>query len=184
MPDESSAPETVGADRPADEKFTWSAAMVVEQEEDEADGDGPEPEARDQSVENEDVEKEDVEKEEVAGESLELDLAAQELAEAEGQSPAAVSDEPPRAASSDRAVELESEHWRERAIVWRERAVAAELVAKMLQRNLDDLRANLEDLRRKVEAAAAADAERTAAIASSESPWRRFVRDMYDKYLR
>jgi hypothetical protein len=179
MPDESSASETVGADRPADEKFIWSAAMVAEHEVDEADGDGPGPEGHDESVENEEVEKE-----EVAGESLELDLAAQELAEAEGQSPAAVSDEPPRAPSSDRAVELESEHWRERAIVWRERAVAAELVAKMLQRNLDDLRANLEDLRRKVEAAAAADAERTAAIASSESPWRRFVRDMYDKYLR
>jgi hypothetical protein len=170
MPDESSASETVGADRPADEKFIWSAATVVEHEVDEAEADTPE---RDESVENEDV----------AGENLELDLAAQELAEVEGQSPTAAPDDPPRTPSSDRAVELESEHWRERAIVWRERAVAAELVAKMLQRNLDDLRANLEDLRRKVEAAAA-DAERTAAIASSESPWRRFVRDMYDKYLR
>jgi len=177
MPDESSASEAVGADRPADEKFIWSAAIVVEHEVDEADADAPEPEARDQSVEHAEMENG-----EVAGESLELDFAAQDLAEAEGQSPAAVSDEPPHAPTSDRAVELESEHWRERAIVWRERAVAAELVAKMLQRNLDDLRANLEDLRRKVEAAAA-DAERTAAIASSESPWRRFVRDMYDKYL-
>jgi hypothetical protein len=75
-------------------------------------------------------------------------------------------------------------HWRERAVIWRERALAAELVAKMLQRNLDDLRANLEDLRLEVEAAtAAAPARREAAITSSEPPWRRFVRDLYDKYL-
>ena len=86
--------------------------------------------------------------------------------------------------SSDRAHGLEAEHWRERAIVWRERAMAAELVAKMLQRNLDDLRANLEDLREEVEALSTAEAERTAAIASSEPPWRRFVRDIYDKYVR
>jgi hypothetical protein len=34
-----------------------------------------------------------------------------------------------------------------------------------------------------LEAAAAADAARTAAIASAETPWRRFARDMYDRYL-
>jgi hypothetical protein len=108
-------------------------------------------------------------------ENLELDLSARARAETNGESPT--------------ARDLEREHWRERAVVWRERAMAAELVAKMLQRNLDDLRANLEDLRRKVEvaeaaeAADAADAKRRPAIASSEPPWQRFVRDLYDKYL-
>jgi hypothetical protein len=170
MPDESSASEMVGADRPGDDSFTWSAATAVENRVGEAAAVAPERDER-------------VEIEEVVGESLQLDLAAQELAETNGDSPAAPPDDQMVAPSSDRAVELESEHWRERAIVWRERAMAAELVAKMLQRNLDDLRANLEDLRLKVEAAAAADAERTAAITSSETPWRRFVRDMYDKYL-
>jgi hypothetical protein len=111
----------------------------------------------------------------------ELDLAAHELAETNGVLAAAPADRD-RTPSSERGATLESEHWRERAIVWRERAMGAELVAKMLQRNLDDLRANLEDLRRKIDAAAA-DAERTAAIASSEPPWRRFVRDVYDKYF-
>jgi hypothetical protein len=167
MPDESSVSETVGAGRSADERFTWSA-MVIENGLDVA----PEP---DEPVER-------VEPEEVVSESLELDLAGQELAETKVDVTAASPDDEPLAPSSDRAVELEGEHWRERAIVWRERAMAAELVAKMLQRNLDDLRANLEDLRLKVEAAAA-DAERAAAIASSESPWRRFAREMYGKYL-
>jgi hypothetical protein len=169
MSDESSASETVGAGRAGDERFTWSPAMVLENGVGEAADRAPEPDGR-------------VQPEEVISESLELDLAAQELAETNDDSPADSPDDQPLARSSDRAVELEGEHWRERAIVWRERAMAAELVAKMLQRNLDDLRANLEDLRLKVEAAAA-DAERTAAIASSESPWRRFAREMYGKYL-
>ena len=104
------------------------------------------------------------------------------MAETNGDSPAAPPDDQVVAPSSDRAVELESEHWRECAVLWRERAMAAELVAKMLQRNLDDLRANLEDLRVKVEAAAA-DRKRATAIASSEIPWRRFVREMFNKYL-
>ncbi len=111
-------------------------------------------------------------------ENLELDLAARERAEKNGDSPTAP--------SSDRALDLEHDHWRERAVVWRERAMAAELVAKMLQRNLDDLRANLEDLRRKMEAADAADAadaKRHPTIESSEPPWQRFVRNLYDKYL-
>ena len=108
-------------------------------------------------------------------ENLELDLAARERAETNGDAPM----EP----SSDRGLDLEADHWRERAVVWRERAMAAELVAKMLQRNLDDLRANVEDLRRKLEAVEAADAKRHPEIASSEPPWQRFVRDLYDKYL-
>jgi hypothetical protein len=106
----------------------------------------------------------------VLSESLEVD-PAEESADTNGETPAVP--------SSDRAAELASDHWRERAIVWRERAMAAELVAKMLQRNLDDVRANLEDLRVKLEA----DAARSAAITSSEAPWRRFARDLYDKYL-
>jgi hypothetical protein len=85
--------------------------------------------------------------------------------------------------SSGRAAELEHEHWRERAVIWRERAMAAELVVKMLQRNLDDLRANVEDLRLKVERAEAAEARRAAAIESSTSPWKRLVRDLYEKYI-
>jgi hypothetical protein len=174
MPDESSVSETVGAGRASDERFTWSA-MVIENGLGEAPDVAPEPDEPVERVER-------VEPEEVVSESLELDLAGQELAETKVDVTAASPDDEPLAPSSDRAVELESEHWRERAIVWRERAMAAELVAKMLQRNLDDLRANLEDLRLKVEAAAA-DAERTAAIASSESPWRRFAREMYGKYL-
>jgi hypothetical protein len=153
MPDESSASESVGADRPGDQPFTWSAAKVVEN------GVGDENEG-----------------DAVTGEGVQLDLATQD--------PSAFNGDVPAAPSSDRAAELESEHWRERAIVWRERAMAAELVAKMLQRNLDDVRANLEDLRGKVDAAEAAEAERTAAIAAAETPWRRFARDMYDKYLR
>lgn len=100
-----------------------------------------------------------------------------------GDSPAATPDDQMVAPASARAVELESEHWRQRAIVWRERAMAAELVAKTLQRNLDDLRANLEDLRSQVELPSVDDAPRAAAIAGSEPPWRRFVRDLYDKYL-
>ncbi len=169
-PDESSASETVAADRPGDGSFTWSAAMAVEDEVGKAGAIAPERDER-------------VVIEEVVGESCQLDLAAQELAETNGDSPTAPPDDQMVAPSSDRAVELESEHWRERAIVWRERAMAAELVAKMLQRNLDDLRANLEDLRPKVEAATPGDAERSAAIASSANPWRRFVRDIYDKYI-
>jgi hypothetical protein len=164
MPDETIGSEKVEADRRADERFVWSAATVVQT----APGDRAavmdEPDGGDEGVE--------------------LDLAAQELDETTGDSPAEhPGDEPPSSPSSDRAVALESDHWRERAIVWRERAMAAELVAKMLQRNLDDLRAHVDDLHVKVEAVAAADAERRAAIASSEPPWRRFARDMYHKYV-
>jgi hypothetical protein len=172
MPDESSASEMVGGGRPPEETFDWSAAM------DEigaarAAAIAPEADERQQGI--------DREEQEVVGESLELDLAAQERAETTG-APAGPRDDQPPATSSDRGFELERAHWRERAVVWRERAMAAELVAKMLQRNLDDLRANVEDLRQKVEAAAAAD-QRRALMVSSESPWRRFARDMYDKYL-
>jgi hypothetical protein len=166
MSDESGAFETTGAGRPPAERFTWSAALIDENGSGEAAVATPEPVA-----------------EPAADESLELDLAGQELAETTADVAAPVDADQPLAPSSDRAVELEHEHWRERAIVWRERAMAAELVAKMLQRNLDDLRTNLEDLRLKVEAAAEADAARTAAITSSQTPWRRFARDMYDKYL-
>ena len=170
MPDESSASDTVATDRPGDDSLTRSAAIADENGVDEAVAIALERDER-------------VVIEEVVGESFPLDLAAQEFAETNGDSPAAPPDDQMVAPSSDRAVELESEHWRERAIVWRERAMAAELVAKMLQRNLDDLRANLEDLRLKAEAATPGNEERTAAIASSENPWRRFVRDVYDKYL-
>jgi len=84
------------------------------------------------------------------------------------------------------AAQLESDHWRERAVLWRERALAAELVVKMLQRNLDDLRGNLADLRREAEQwARPQELESTWHRSESEiSPWRRFVRDLYDKYLR
>jgi hypothetical protein len=88
---------------------------------------------------------------------------------------------------SDRAAELADDHWRERAIVWRERALAAELVSRVLQRNLDDLRANLDDLRR--EAEAVKDAQQLSlqhgtVSPTSLSPWRQYLRDLYDKYLR
>ena len=119
----------------------------------------------------------------LAGTNGTIEHTAQELAGTNGDSPAATPDEQLVAPASERGVELESEHWRERAIVWRERAIAAELVAKTLQGNVDDLRANVEDLRPKVEAAAVDDAPRAAAIAPSETPWRRFARDLYDKYL-
>jgi hypothetical protein len=95
--------------------------------------------------------------------------------------------EPPEpAATSDRGTQLESDHWRERAVLWRERALAAELVVKMLQRNLDDLRANVEDLRvEQRELAKRQELESASHRAASEmSPWRRFVNDMSDKYLR
>lgn len=108
---------------------------------------------------------------------------AQELAGTNGDSPAGIPDDQLAAPASERGVELEGDHWRERAIVWRERAIAAELVAKTLQGNVDDLRANVEDLRPKGEAAAVDDVPRTAAIAPPETPWRRFARDLYDKYL-
>ncbi len=169
MPDPSNMSATVDADRPADDGLRWSAAMAVEN----------------RVVETDAVEAkrdEHVEFVEVDAESLHRDLASQEQADSNGDSPDASPDDQIVAPSSDRAAELESEHWRERAVVWRERAMAAELVAKMLQRNLDDLRANVEDLRRKVEAATAGHAQRSA-LRSSEPPWRRFVRDMYDKYL-
>jgi hypothetical protein len=174
MAEESSVSEMVAGDLPADERFTWSA-LVVEN------GVGPTADVAPDADEPEPIEEPGEREEppvlgEVVVESLALDLPGLDLAAPE---PA---DEQPVGPSSDRAAELEGEHWRERAIVWRERAMAAELVAKMLQRNLDDLRANLEDLRLKVESAAA-DAQRTAAIASSESPWRRFAREMYAKYL-
>jgi hypothetical protein len=164
MPDQIRASEQVGLDLPGDQTFAWSPTVVENDTDGEAAAAAPERDERDESDEGDEV---------VDG-GPELDIAAQELTETSGQAPGA---------SSDRAVELESEHWRERAIVWRERAMGAELVAKMLQRNLDDLRANLDDLRLKVEAAAAADAKRAAAIAVAETPWRRFARDMYDKYL-
>jgi hypothetical protein len=166
MPDESSASESVGADRPGEQPFAWSAANVVENGEVEAGSIAPGSDAREEAVESDSV----------TGEGVQLDLASQD--------PTAFNGDSPVTPSSDRAAELESDHWRERAIVWRERAMAAELVAKMLQRNLDDVRANLEDLRGKVDAAEAAEAERTAAIAAAETPLRRFARDMYDKYLR
>jgi hypothetical protein len=165
MPDESSASESVGAARPGEQPVTWSAAKVVENGAGEAGSLAPGSDPRDET-----------ESDAVTGEGVQLDLATQDPSAFNGDSPAAP--------SSDRGAELESEHWRERAIVWRERAMAAELVAKMLQRHLDDVRANLEDLRRKVDAAEVAEAERTAAIAAAETPWRRFTRDMYDKYLR
>lgn len=86
--------------------------------------------------------------------------------------------------SSDRAAQLECDHWRERAVLWRERALAAELVVKMLQRNLDDLRANLEDLRNDSrEAELQAPESAPNRFVSEMSPWRRFVRDVYEKYL-
>src|SRR3954469_18843550 len=58
--------------------------------------------------------------------------------------------------TSQRASELASDHWRERAVIWRERTLAAELLAKVLQRNLNDLHATVEDLRREARAVAAA----------------------------
>ncbi len=153
----------VGADRPDDENVTWTAATVIQNGEGEGGTGAPDAEAGDEIDET-------IATDDVVDESLELDLTAPEPAETNGTSPAP---------ASDRASELEGEHWRERAIVWRERAMAAELVAKMLQRNLDDLRANLEDLRLKVESA---EAKRTE-LAAAETPWRRFVRDMYAKYM-
>jgi hypothetical protein len=113
--------------------------------------------------------------------------SAAALTETNGDAPANSGGHAP---ASDRAGELESEHWRERAVVWRERALAAELVSRMLQRNLDDLRASLEDLRREAQAVAAATGaiEYTPpsppAISPAEQPFRRFMRDLYDKYLR
>ena len=151
---------TVGADRADDDSVTWSAATLIETGEAEGGTVAPDPEAGDEIEKN--IATDEVD------DALELDLTAPEPAEANGSSPA-----------SDRAAELEGGHWRERAIVWRERAMAAELVAKMLQRNLDDLRANLDDLRLKVESAEAKRAE----LAAAETPWRRFVRDMYAKYM-
>ncbi len=171
MSDERSAPAIVDADHLGDDSVSWSAVMAVEDGVGESAGTAPDLDERAVT-------------EEVVGESFELDLAVQELSETNGDSPGAPPDDQTVAPSSDRAVELESEHWRERAIVWRERAMAAELVAKMLQRNLDDLRSNLEDLRLNADAAVAGEAERSSAIAPSETPWRRFVRDMYDRYLR
>ena len=93
---------------------------------------------------------------------------------------------PPTGVTSERASELASDHWRERAVIWRERALAAELVAKVLQRNLNDLHATLEDLRREAKAVATAQELEAAThrAGSGTSPWRRFVRDMYDQYLR
>ena len=158
---ETSGSGMVGADRSDDEGVTWSAATLI-QTGDAAGGTvARDPEAGDEVEER-------AATDEALDEALELDLTAPEPAEANGSSPV-----------SERAVELEGGHWRERAIVWRERAMAAELVAKMLQRNLDDLRANLDDLRLKVESA---EAKRTE-LAAAETPWRRFVRDMYAKYM-
>jgi hypothetical protein len=151
---------TVGADRTDDDSVTWSAATLIETGEAEGGTIARDPEAG--------AEIEESIATDAVDDALELDLTAPEPAEANGSSPA-----------SDRAAELEGGHWRERAIVWRERAMAAELVAKMLQRNLDDLRANLDDLRLKVESAEAKRAE----LAAAETPWRRFVRDMYAKYM-
>jgi hypothetical protein len=164
MPDPSNTSAIVDADPPVDDGVSWSALIAVE---------SPVVEA---------VQHERVEFVEEDAESLHLDLPSQERAKSNGDSPDDAPDDHMVAPSSDRAAELESEHWRERAVVWRERAMAAELVAKMLQRNLDDLRANVEDLRLKIEAATPGDAQRSA-IRAPEPPWRRFVRDMYDKYL-
>jgi hypothetical protein len=152
---------TVGADRADDDSVTWSAATLIETGEAEGGTVARDPEAGDETEER-------IATDDAVDDALELDLTAPEPAEANGSSPA-----------SDRAAELEGGHWRERAIVWRERAMAAELVAKMLQRNLDDLRANLDDLLLKVESAEAKRAE----LAAAETPWRRFVRDMYAKYM-
>jgi len=152
---------TVGADRADDDSVTWSAATLIETGEAEGGTVARDPEAGDETEQR-------IATDDAGDGALELDLTAPEPAEANGSSPA-----------SDRAAELEGGHWRERAIVWRERAMAAELVAKMLQRNLDDLRANLDDLRLKVESAEAKRAE----LAAAETPWRRFVRDMYAKYM-
>jgi hypothetical protein len=152
---------TVGAGRADDDSVTWSAATLIETGEAEGGTVKRDPEAGDETEES-------IATGDAVDDALELDLTAPEPAEANGSAPA-----------SDRAAELEGGHWRERAIVWRERAMAAELVAKMLQRNLDDLRANLDDLRLKVESAEAKRAE----LAAAETPWRRFVRDMYAKYM-
>jgi hypothetical protein len=174
MPDdttvsEEGASEQVEPRRPVGPSFVWSAAPAFETrppfEMPPAEGAAVAPER------------------DGPGEGVELDVATDGPAETTGEAPIVPAGDEPRTPASDRAVGLESEHWRERAIVWRERAMGAELVAKMVQRNLDDLRANLEDLRARLEVFAAAEAERQSAIASSESPWRRFTRDMYRKYL-
>src|SRR5262249_27471787 len=110
-----------------------------------------------------------------------IDVTGNEAWERNGQVPTRERD---GAAMSERAEELASAHWRERAIVWRERAIAAEQVAKTLQRNLEDLRANLHDVRR--------DAERTSTEMDSPeddrsgilAPWRRLLQDLSDKYVR
>jgi hypothetical protein len=162
----------VGADRPDDESVAWTAATAVHNGEAEGAASAPDPGAGDETEHTSAID-------EALDERLELDLTVPEPAETNGTMPAAPADEPEGVPSSERGAELESEHWRERAIVWRERAMAAELVAKMLQRNLDDLRANLDDLRLKVESAEAKRAE----LAAAEPPWRRFVRDLYAKYV-
>ena len=115
-------------------------------------------------------------------EHVELDLTQNGRAEASGD----VGGAPIAGETSERASELANDHWRERAVIWRERAIAAELVAKLLQRSVDDLRANLEDLRREAKAVAAAQQLEDVSHGTGLelSPWRRFVRDMYDKYLR
>ena len=63
-------------------------------------------------------------------------------------------------------------------MLWRERALAAELVSRMLQRNLDDLRANLEDLRVSTPRVPISTANGVL------DPWRRFLQDLYLKYVR
>ncbi len=162
---ETSGSGMVGADRSDDEGVAWSAATLIQTGDAEAGTVARDPEAGDEIEERAAT---DDALDDAVDEALELDLTAPELAEANGSAPV-----------SERAAELEGGHWRERAVVWRERAMAAELVAKMLQRNLDDLRANLDDLRLKVESA---EAKRTE-LAAAETPWRRFVRDMYAKYM-
>ena len=113
---------------------------------------------------------------------VELDLTGNGRVTANGEAAGQL----PSRVTSERAGDLESDHWRERAVIWRERTIAAELVAKMLQRNLDDLHATLEDLRREAKAVATAQELEAAThrTGSSMSPWRRFVRDVYDQYLR
>ena len=115
-------------------------------------------------------------------EQVALHLTGNGLVTANGEAEVA----PPTCATSERASELASDHWRERAVIWRERALAAELVAKVLQRNLNDLHATLEDLRREAKAVATAQELEAATHrrGSGKSPWRRFARDMYDQYLR
>jgi hypothetical protein len=155
VPEENSHDSDIrGADELTQETLRWSPAAVVDVIADDG-GAGSE-----------------VDDVDVSSDADDLDLSGAEAAE-NGR--------------SERAAELSNDHWRERAIVWRERALAAELVSRMLQRNLDDLRANLDDLRREAEAVRDAQQHslgRGTASPTTLSPWRQYLRDLYDKYLR